>query len=87
MESYKEWRHYLKWSQQRNQVIIDHLNLRYFHTLSQVNHRQARWAEQLAVYDFEIMYQLGAQNPIDAPSRRPNYKNHKDVGDTGPSLQ
>ena len=87
VESCKEWRHYLEWSQQRNQVITDHLNLRYFHTLSQVNRRQARWAEQLAAYDFEIVYRPGAQNPADAPSRRPDYKNREDAGDTGPSLQ
>jgi Reverse transcriptase (RNA-dependent DNA polymerase)/RNase H-like domain found in reverse transcriptase/Integrase zinc binding domain/Chromo (CHRromatin Organisation MOdifier) domain/Integrase core domain len=86
VESCKEWRHYLEWSQQRNQVITDHLNLRYFYTLSQVNRRQARWAEQLAAYDLEIVYRPGSQNPADAPSRRPDYKGPGDIDEAGPSL-
>jgi RNase H-like domain found in reverse transcriptase/Reverse transcriptase (RNA-dependent DNA polymerase)/Integrase zinc binding domain/Integrase core domain/Chromo (CHRromatin Organisation MOdifier) domain len=86
VESCKEWRHYLEWSQQRNQVITDHLNLRYFYTLSQVNRRQARWAEHLAAYDLEIVYRPGAQNPADAPSRRPEFKGADDIKEAGPSL-
>jgi len=86
VESCKEWRHYLEWSQQRNQVITDHLNLRYFYTLSQVNRRQARWAEHLAAYDLEIVYRPGTENPADGPSRRPEFRGAEPLSEEGPSL-
>jgi hypothetical protein len=39
-----------------------------------VNYRQARWAEYLAAYNLEIVYKLGAENPANAPLRRPEFK-------------
>jgi Integrase zinc binding domain/Integrase core domain/Chromo (CHRromatin Organisation MOdifier) domain len=67
-------------------VITDHLNLRYFHTLLQVNRRQAYWAEQLAAYNLEIIYRPRNQNPADAPSRRPDFRGSEDTSEAGPSL-
>ena len=38
-----------------------------------LNGRQARWATELAPYDFNIVYRSGKTNPADGPSRRPDY--------------
>jgi hypothetical protein len=51
-----------------------------------MNRRQARWAEQLAAYDLEIVYRPGAENPADAPSRRPEFRGPEDLQEAGPSL-
>jgi hypothetical protein len=42
-------------------------------TTKVLNRRQVRWAEFLAVFDFEIVHRKGKENPADAPSRRPDY--------------
>ena len=38
-----------------------------------LNGRQARWAESLAAFDFVLEYRTEKTNPVDRPSRRPNY--------------
>jgi hypothetical protein len=38
-----------------------------------LNRRQARWAIELAAFDFVIIYRRGKDNPADGPSRRPDY--------------
>src|SRR2546430_9701470 len=55
-------------------VLVDHANLRYFMTTKELSRRQARWAERLAAFDFEIQYRKGSTNPADGPSRRPDYE-------------
>ena len=35
----------------------------------------------LAPFDFEIRYQAGKRNPADAPSRRPDYGDDRDLED------
>jgi hypothetical protein len=35
--------------------------------------RQARWWETLSGYNLTIVYMTGKKNPVDAPSRRPDY--------------
>ena len=42
-------------------------------TTKELTPRQARWAEELARFDFEIEYKPGENNPADGPSRRPDY--------------
>ena len=43
-------------------VLTDHQALKYFMTTKQLNSRQARWAEKLSEYNFEIQYRPGKQN-------------------------
>ncbi|KFY66624.1 hypothetical protein V496_01957, partial [Pseudogymnoascus sp. VKM F-4515 (FW-2607)] len=39
--------------------------------------RQARWAQALLAYDFQISYRAGKTNPADRPLRRPDYEEEK----------
>src|SRR5438046_595154 len=43
-------------------VFTDHKNLEYFTMTKVLNKRQARWAEELAEYNFIIYYCTGASN-------------------------
>ena len=74
VEVFKVWRHYLLGVHVTVIVLTDHNNLKYFMTTKALNPRQARWAETLAQFDFEIRYRTGKSNPADGPSRRPDYK-------------
>jgi hypothetical protein len=74
VQCFKHWRHYLEGSRLPFEVLTDHNNLRYFMTTSDLSRRQARWAQVLSAYDFEIVYRPGKSNPADGPSRRPDYE-------------
>ena len=55
-------------------VFTDHKNLEYFTTTKVLNKRQARWAEELAEYNFVIYYRTGASNTkANLLSRRADY--------------
>jgi hypothetical protein len=54
-------------------VLSGYNNLRYFMTTKEQFPKQARWAEELARFDFEIEYKPGQDKPADGPSRRPDY--------------
>ena len=81
VESFKTWRHYLEYAPSTIRVLSDHNNLRYFMTTKELSPKQARWAEELARFDFEIEYKPGANNPADGPSRRPDYAQGLRVGE------
>ena len=73
VSAFQHWRHYLEGARHRVTVFTDHKNLEVFMSTKQLNCRQARWAELLAAYDFELVPIPGTKNPADGPSRRPDY--------------
>jgi hypothetical protein len=73
--AFQEWRHYLQGAKHTTTVFTDHKNLEYFTTTKVLNRRQARWAELLSTYDFQIMNRKGSSNgKPDALSRRPELR-------------
>src|SRR5437667_8880746 len=58
----EKWRVYLSGAAVQTRVFTDHKNLEYFTTMKVLNKRQARWAEELAKYNFVIIYHTGASN-------------------------
>jgi len=71
VKTLKEFRAELM-SVQNMLILTDHKNLEYFTTTKMLNSRQARWAEELAAFDFSITYRPGPLNVrADALTRRP----------------
>jgi transposase InsO family protein len=69
---FEEWRPDLEGSDLPIQVLTDHKSLEYFMTTKRLTRRQARWAEFLADYNFQITYRPGKDNQkADALTRRP----------------
>jgi RNase H-like domain found in reverse transcriptase/Reverse transcriptase (RNA-dependent DNA polymerase) len=83
VESFREWRHYLEGSRSPVEIITDHDSLRYFNTCKQLSRRQVRWAQDLSVYWFKVMFREGKKNPADLPSRRVDYQKVANVEDLG----
>ena len=74
--AFKQWRHYLEGAAGKVTVKTDHDSLKSFMTKKELNRRQARWAEKLSAFDFEIEYRTGKSNPADGLSRRPDYESN-----------
>ena len=75
LEAFKEWPHYLIGTYNPITAYTDHHNLQNFLTTKVWNQRQIRWAQQLANYDFKIVYRPGNRGgKPDALSRRPEYR-------------
>ena len=75
VDSFKRWRRFLEGTNHQVQVITDHQNVSLFQTIKILNHRQARWAQELAGYDFRIFFCPGRQNiKADYLSRCPEYR-------------
>jgi hypothetical protein len=71
VDAFKEWRRYLEGSQHTVKVLSDHANLLPFTTTKVLNRRQARWAQELAGYDFVILHRPGRKSgKPDALTRR-----------------
>jgi hypothetical protein len=65
----KIWRHYLMGK--RYELYMDHKNLKYIFTQSNLNLRQRKWFEPIKNYDLGINYHPGKANVVvDALSRR-----------------
>ncbi len=79
VESFRQWRHYLAYTQEPVEVLTDHLNHRYLATKPKISSRQARWMEELGVFDFTILYREGKKNPADGLSRRPDLESRGDI--------
>jgi len=73
VESFKLWRQYLLYSPHKIVVKSDHNNLKYFNSSKLWKPRHARWAEELAQFDFVIDHLAGDKNVVaDALSRSPD---------------
>ncbi len=67
----QEWRAKLTSTKTKFRIHSDHEALKYFITKRMLNARQARWAEFIADYDFEITHTPGRSNgKADALTRR-----------------
>lgn len=76
--SFKQWKVYLEGPKHTVTVLSDHKNLVYFTTTKILNRRQVRWAEELAIFNYKIVYQPGTANArADALSRRTDYLQNK----------
>ena len=84
IDCFKRWRRYLEGAENQVQVMTDHQNLELFLTTKVLYRRQARWAQELAGYDFKIFFCPGQQNSeADYLSRRSEYQLKKG-GDKNP---
>jgi hypothetical protein len=54
IRAFEEWRGELEGAEYPIAVITDHRNLEYYMTTKKLTRRQARWAEFLAQFNFEI---------------------------------
>jgi hypothetical protein len=78
IDSVKVWRRYLEDMLCTVMVYSDHQYLEYFTTTKVLNRRQAGWAQEVAAYDFKIVYRLGSQNrKPDTLLRREEYRPEK----------
>ena len=64
------WRVHLVGTPDTVQIVSDHKALEYFMTTKALTARQARWAEVLSQFKFQIMYKPGSTNCADALTRR-----------------
>ena len=70
----KKWRYFLQGAIHKTIVYSDHQNLTYFQTAVALNRRQARWAEDLVSFDFDLYYRKGSANQkADVLSRCPAF--------------
>jgi hypothetical protein len=60
--SIREWEHLLKSVKGEVMVYTDDKNLEYFNTTKVLTCRQARWAEDLAEYNFKVIYRPSLNN-------------------------
>ena len=71
VRSFDQWRAELAGSPSKVNVYTDHEALKYFMTTKKLNQRQARWAELLSAFYFEIVYRPGNKNVVaDTLTRR-----------------
>ncbi len=74
VDSFKQWRVYLKESRHQVQVYINHKNLLYFTITKVLNRRQIRWSKKLSSYNFQIQYRKRSENSkINVLSRRADH--------------
>ena len=71
----KHWHHYLDGADVPVNILSDHGNLRNFMTMKELTGRMAQWWELLLGFRINIVWCSGKDNPVDSPSRRPDYEN------------
>src|SRR6266481_5425310 len=57
----EEWRHFLKGSDQKFKIHMDHKNLSYFREAHKLNCHQAQWSLYLSRFDFVLTHKPGRQ--------------------------
>ena len=78
VDSFKQWKVYLKEFRHQIQVYTDHKNLLYFMITKVLNWRQIRWSKKLSLYNFQIQYQKESENSkINVLSRRADHMTDK----------
>jgi len=78
VDSFKQWRVYLKEFKYQIQVYTDHKNLLYFTIMKVLNQRQIRWSKKLSSYNFNIQYWKRSENSkTDVLSRRADHMTDK----------
>jgi hypothetical protein len=71
---FEEWKPELLSTEDIVRVLTDHKALEYFMSTKQLTRRQARWAEFLSQFNFQITYRKGKQNEkADLLTRLPQY--------------
>ena len=79
---FEEWRPELQGTGLPIQVLTDHKALEYFMSTKKLTRRQARWAEFLSEYNFQVTYRTGKSNTkADALTRRPGDAPESDQDD------
>jgi hypothetical protein len=72
IKALEEWRSEYEGAEHTLQLITDHKNLEYFMSKKLLNRRQARWAQFLSRFDYEIVYRPWKSNgKADVLTRRP----------------
>ena len=59
---FRQWRNFLQGAEHKAIVYYDHQNLTYFITAVLVNKSQARWAEYIQPFDFDLYYRYASSN-------------------------
>jgi len=62
IKALEEWRPECEGAEYPLQLITDHKNLELFISKKLLNRRQARWAQFLSMFDYEIVYRPGKSN-------------------------
>jgi hypothetical protein len=72
IKALEEWRPECEGAERTLQLITDHKNFEYFMSKRLLNRRQARWAQFLSRFDYEIVCRPRKSNgKADALTRRP----------------
>ena len=78
INSFKQWRVYLKESRHQIQVYTDYKNLLYFMITKVLNWKQIKWLKELSLYNFQIQYQKKSENSkINILSKKANHMTDK----------
>jgi len=78
VDSFKQWKVYLKEFKHQIQVYTDHKNLLYFMITKVLNQRQIKWSKKLSLYNFQIQYQKKSENlKINVLSRKADHMTDK----------
>ena len=81
VESFKQWRYYLKNNQFTITMMSNYNNLKYFMFIISLNKQQIKWVLLLSEYDFEIKYRNESLNFANESFRRSNYENENENDD------